>query len=176
MKMRNTIFILLFSSIFLSFNTSDRIQKRIIKEIKSTFDINVINLEIISIEDSILDSLPSLFNDNFKKIYNNNSLIGYSYHSQAPSLYNLYDYLVILDKDLKIKKSKILAYREDYGGEIASKRWLKQFIGKSWIDSFLYSREISAISGATISVKSMINAVENFMNSVKILDNKNILR
>ena len=91
-------------------------------------------------------------------------------------MYNLYDYLIILDENLKIKKSKILVYREDYGGEIASKRWLKQFIGKSWLDSFLYSKEISAISGATISVKSMIKAVEDFMISIKILDEKNIIK
>ena len=88
----------------------------------------------------------------------------------------LFDYLIILDADLKIKKSKILTYREDYGGEIASKRWLRQFIGKSWTDKFIYSKDVSAISGATISVKSMINAVESFMSSIKILDKKNIIR
>ena len=145
--------------LFLSINPLDRIQKKIDKEIKSTFKIDSYSLMLISIEDSVSKSLPVLFNDNFKKIYNNKILVGYSYNSKAPSLYNLYDYLIILDENLKIKKSKILVYREDYGGEIASKRWLKQFIGKSWLDSFLYSKEISAISGATISVKSVTKGI-----------------
>ena len=176
MKIKNIIFLLITSMLFLSINPLDRIQKKIDKEIKSTFKIDSYSLMLISIEDSVSKSLPVLFNDNFKKIYNNKILVGYSYNSKAPSLYNLYDYLIILDENLKIKISKILVYREDYGGEIASKRWLKQFIGKSWLDSFLYSKEISAISGATISVKSMIKAVEDFMISIKILDEKNIIK
>jgi hypothetical protein len=46
----------------------------------------------------------------------------------------------------------------------------------TWSDSYKYSKDISAISGATISVKSMIIAVENFMVSIKILDENNIIR
>jgi len=176
MKIRNVVLLFFISSLFLSINPLDRIQKRIDKEIKSTFEIDSYNLEIISVDELISNTLPSSFTDNFNKIIINNEIVGYSYYSKAPSLYNLYDYLIILDKDLKIKKSKILAYREDYGGEIASGRWLKQFVGKSSINSFLYSKDISAISGATISVKSMINAVEDFMLSIKILDEKNIIR
>ena len=176
MKIKNIIFLLIISILFLSINPVDRIQKKIDKEIKSAFQIDSYSLMYISIEDSVSKSLPLLFNDNFKKIYSDKILVGYSYYSKAPSLYNLYDYLIILDENLKIKKSKILVYREDYGGEIASKRWLKQFIGKSSLDSFLYSKDISAISGATISVKSMINVVENFMLSIKILDEKNIIK
>ena len=176
MKIKNIIFLLITSMLFLSINPLDRIQKKIDKEIKSTFKIDSYSLMLISIEDSVSKSLPVLFNDNFKKIYNNKILVGYSYNSKAPSLYNLYDYLIILDENLKIKKSKILVYREDYGGEIASRRWLKQFIGMTWSDSYKYSKDISAISGATISVKSMIIAVENFMVSVKNLDENNIIR
>ena len=141
MKIKNIIFLLITSMLFLSINPLDRIQKKIDKEIKSTFKIDSYSLMLISIEDSVSKSLPVLFNDNFKKIYNNKILVGYSYNSKAPSLYNLYDYLIILDENLKIKKSKILVYREDYGGEIASKRWLKQFIGKSWLDSFYIQRK-----------------------------------
>ena len=176
MKIKNIIFLLITSILFLSINPLDRIQKKIDKEIKSTFQIDSYFLKLISIEDSVSKSLPVLFKNNFKKIYSNKTLVGYSYYSKAPSLYNLFDYLIILDKNLKIKKSKILIYREDYGGEIASKRWLRQFTGKSWTDKFIYSKDVSAISGATISVKSMINAVENFMSSIKILDKKNIIR
>tara|TARA_B100001996_G_C18437226_1_gene506916 strand:+ start:205 stop:732 length:528 start_codon:yes stop_codon:yes gene_type:complete len=170
--------VLLFSTfvLLLSISPIDRIQKKINKEIKSAFKIDNYIIKPIYIDSLIIDSLPSKFNNNFNMVYNNGILIGYSYYSKAPSLYNLYDYLIILDKSLKIKKSKILAYREDYGGEIASRSWLSQFINKSFNSNFKYSIDISAISGATISVKSMIIAVENFMASVKILDENNILR
>jgi Na+-translocating ferredoxin:NAD+ oxidoreductase RnfG subunit len=66
---------------------------------------------------------------------------------------------VIFDKDLIIKKVKILAYREDWGGEITSKRWLKQFKGSDPTTSLRYGSDVMGISGATISARSMTNAV-----------------
>jgi major membrane immunogen (membrane-anchored lipoprotein) len=57
-------------------------------------------------------------------------------------------------------------YREDYGSEIGSKRWLKQFLNKTPEDRFVYRQNIAAISGATISVKSMTNAMNNLMISL----------
>lgn len=75
------------------------------------------------------------------------------YIGKAPSKFETFIFIHILDKELKIKYSKILVYREDYGGEIGSKRWLKQLIG---LKPHQRVDNISAISGATISVKSML--------------------
>ena len=86
-----------------------------------------------------------------------------------------FDYLVLLDKDLVVLKTKILVYREDYGGEIGSKRWLKQFIGKTQNDELKYGDNIVGISGATISVQVMTNAMNNLLRSLKLLHDKNIL-
>ena len=72
----------------------------------------------------------------------------------APSKTDLFDYLVLLDKDQIVLKTKIIAYREDYGGEIGSKRWLQQFNGKKSTDDLRYGDNIAVISGATISVRS----------------------
>ena len=102
-------------------------------------------------------------------------LLGYAYVSKAASKTDAFDYLVILDPQLIIKKAKVLIYREDYGGEIGSTRWLKQFIGKSQDDSLKYGDTISAISGATISVRSMTNAMNDLLQSIKILHKKEIL-
>ena len=69
----------------------------------------------------------------------------------ARSKYKTFDYLVLLDKDNTIKLVKILVYRENYGYEITAKRWLaRNFIGISEPRVF-----VDAISGATISVKSL---------------------
>ena len=120
--------------------------------------------------------MPSKFGDNnFFKIENNNQLLGYAYLAKAPSKTAQFDYLVLLDKDLVVLKTKVLIYREEYGGEIGSKRWLKQFIGKTQNDSLRYGDNIIAISGATISVRSMTNAMNNLLESLKILHSKGIL-
>ena len=62
-------------------------------------------------------------------------------------------------------------YREDYGGEIGSKRWLKQFNGKGKNDNIEYEKDIIAISGATLSAKSMTVAMNNLLKTITILHN-----
>jgi Na+-translocating ferredoxin:NAD+ oxidoreductase RnfG subunit len=79
---------------------------------------------------------------------------------------------VIFDHNLKIAITKVLIYREEYGGEIGSKRWLRQFTGKSGEDSL---DDIAAISGATISVRSMTNAVNDILKTMKILQIKKVI-
>jgi len=101
--------------------------------------------------------------------------LGYGYLGKAPSKTDEFDYLILIDVNLIIKKTKILIYREDYGGEIGSKRWLKQFIGKSNTDTLQYEKDIIAISGATISANSMTKAVNIFLKNITILKEKNIL-
>ena len=113
--------------------------------------------------------------DAIEKIKSKTKTIGYAYVSKAPSKTDEFDYLVLLDTDLIVKKAKILVYREDYGGEIGSKRWLQQFIGKTQNDELRYNDTVVAISGATISVRSMTNAMNDLLKSLKILHSKNIL-
>ena len=47
-------------------------------------------------------------------------------------------------------------YRENYGGEIGSKRWLRQFQGKSTEDELAYKKNIAAISGAQVGLKKSL--------------------
>ena len=61
---------------------------------------------------------------------------------------------------MKLQKLRVLTYRENYGGEIANKRWLKQFLSRKTDD-------IQAISGATISVESMKMAVVSLTEKMK---------
>ena len=56
-----------------------------------------------------------------------------------------------------------------------SKRWIKQFRHKGKDDSLKYKQDISAISGATISVKSMIETVNLFLDSVNKLNQNSVL-
>ncbi|HZJ37273.1 MAG TPA: FMN-binding protein, partial [Gillisia sp.] len=116
---------------------------------------------------------PSKIDDeNFFRINSKGKIKGYVYVDKAPSKTADFDYLVIFDQHLKIVRTKVLIYREEYGGEIGSKRWLSQFTGKSGEDSL---DDIAAISGATISVRSMTNAVNDILKTMKILQIKKVI-
>ncbi|GAA4898037.1 hypothetical protein GCM10023311_23530 [Flaviramulus aquimarinus] len=160
----------------MSFGLPKNIQKKVDKEIKKSFNIETFNFTEVTIPTETAKDLPSKFEtNNLFKIEANNTLLGYAYLSNAPSKTALFDYLVLLDKELIVLKSKVLIYREEYGGEIGSTRWLKQFIGKKGGDALKYGDNIIAISGATISVRSMTNAMNNLLESLKILQTKNVL-
>ena len=166
---------ILLISFFLIFTGLPKyLNKKVNKEIESVFEIENFELQPIVFEKDIIKDLESDFqNENLMKILSQDRLVGYAYVSKALSKTDQFDYLVLLDKDLVIEGTKVLVYREDYGGEIGSKRWLKQFIGKTTNDKLQYGTDIMAISGATISVKSMTNAVDNLLSSLKILKSKN---
>jgi Na+-translocating ferredoxin:NAD+ oxidoreductase RnfG subunit len=170
------IILLLVGFSLLSFGLPKSLEKKVNNEIAETFNLENFELTSIKIPDDIEKTLPSRFGeDNIFKIESNKQFIAYAYVSQASSKTALFDYLVLLDSELVVIKTKVLIYREEYGGEIGSKRWLKQFIGKTQNDILKYNENIIAISGATISVRSFTDAINNVLKSLKILHSKNIL-
>ena len=175
MKFKQVILILVSISFF-AFGLQYKLKKKVRKEIVNTFKIEKFDIEPVVISNEVIKSLPSDFSkNNLMKIKVVDSLLGYFYTSKAPSKADDFDYMVLLDSELIVLKAKILVYREDYGGEIGSRRWLKQFIGKTHHDDLKYGDNIMAISGATISVRSMTNAMNNVLKSIKILSTKNII-
>lgn len=175
MSFRIIIFLILSFSFFTE-GLPKNIQKKVDNEIKDTFEIESFQLNSKVIETHVASTLPSKFGeDNFFTINNSETLLGYAYISKAPSKTDQFDYLILLDKNLTVIKATVMVYREEYGGEIGSKRWLKQFIGKTQNDELKYGENIIAISGATISVRSMTNAVNDLLVSLKILQSKQIL-
>ncbi len=167
------ILIASFALLFVSSGLPKNLQKKVDKVIKNTYNVEEFTFEAKTFDAGIVKTLPSEFGaDNFFKINNADSLLGYAYISKAPSKTDAFDYLILLNKDLVIEKAKVLVYREDYGGEIGSKRWLKQFIGKTPKDELKYQQNIVAISGATISVRSMTSAVNDLLRSLQILQSK----
>ncbi|MFH6769599.1 FMN-binding protein [Gaetbulibacter aquiaggeris] len=175
MRFKQAILILIGFSL-LSFGLPKNLEKKVNKEITDTFEVENFDLISVIIPSEIEKTLPSRFGeDNLFKIESNKKFIAYAYVSQAPSKTALFDYLVFLDSELVVIKTKVLIYREEYGGEIGSRRWLKQFMGKNQNDDLKYGENIIAISGATISVRSFTDAMNNFLKSLKILHSKNIL-
>ncbi len=171
--MKKIIFILFLGAIFSGFTVSKKIEKLISKQIKSVFKIENYTKEPIFVSNEINNTLPiQITENNFFKISNANQLLGYYYFGKAFGKADYFDFIVIFDKNLTVSKIKILVYREDRGGEIGSKRWLRQFIGKSKGEFLKYQKDIAAISGATISVKSMTTEVNKILKTVGILYTK----
>ena len=91
-----------------------------------------------------------------KKMYqlqHEQTALGYMVFGDAPSRYDRFDFMIIYDRDFNILATNILVYRENYGGEISSKRWLGQFEGKNYKDKFKLDDDIVGISGATMSCR-----------------------
>lgn len=167
LKFSLIVFICLLCS---GFELPKKIQKKVNKEIVSVFSVETFVLNPINFDAGIISQLPANFSQNHLfQIDQDNTLLGYAYVSKAPSKTDEFDYLILFDSDFVILKSKVLIYREDYGNEIGSKRWLKQFIGKSHKDELKYGDNVAAISGATISVRSMTTAINDVLASIKIL-------
>ena len=170
MKKIGVIAVLVF---FISgFTTSNRVEALIEKEIKTVFEIENYTKEPIVVSTDIIEKLPiKLTEDNLFRINKSEGLLGYYYFGQAFGKVDYFDFIVIFDADLMVSKIKILVYREDHGGEIRSKRWLKQFIGTSKDMHVKYQEDIAAISGATISAKAMTNEINKVLKTINILYN-----
>ena len=91
----------------------------------------------------------------FYSISDDDSIIGYLAVTDAPSKFHMFDYYILFDNEAEVLKVEVLQYRENYGAEICSKRWLKQFVGIDTKNSQAYHNTVDAISGATISVNSL---------------------
>jgi Na+-translocating ferredoxin:NAD+ oxidoreductase RnfG subunit len=175
--MKNIFLLLIITLISTSFIIPDKIVKKADKVIAKFYEIDDFSKETISISEENNKNTVSEFGEgNLFKITSETELLGYGYIGSAASKTADFDYLVLFDKNFIITKSKVLVYREEYGGEIGSKRWLKQFIGKSSNSSeLIYDENIVPISGATISVRSMTKAVNDLLISIGELHKLKVL-
>ncbi|HYQ56039.1 MAG TPA: FMN-binding protein [Draconibacterium sp.] len=86
--------------------------------------------------------------------------------TQSKGRYDYFDYLLQIDENFTITKACILKYRSEHGGEIASRKWLTQFEGYS-SGELHYKKDISAISGATISARSITADIPKVIELLK---------
>lgn len=168
-------FLHLFSLVFLMFSMQSvelpkRTVKKIHSEVKKVYGWEDFDIENVSLNQDLNQNLPLPIKENqFFKIIVDGQPEAYIYLGSTLGHTNNFDYLLVLNADLSIASNKVIAYREAYGGEISSKRWLRQFVGKQPGDSLIYKQNIAAISGATISVKAMCRDVNLLLESLEIL-------
>ena len=169
--------LIIISSFFLlGFGLPKNLEKKVQRELEKTFQIDGFSLTPLELSTALSDELPKqLTANNFFKITHIDENLGYMFVGKAASKAADFDYLVVFDNELKIVHSKVLIYREEYGGEIGSKRWLKQFVGKTGGDRVNHETNIDGIAGATISVRSMTNAIDELLQTIGILQENQIL-
>jgi Na+-translocating ferredoxin:NAD+ oxidoreductase RnfG subunit len=158
------------------FGLPGNIQKKVEKEVEKTFEVQDFQLFPLTIGETLNDQLPvKITGQNFFEVQHQGQLLGYAFVDQAPSKTAKFDYLVIFDAGLKVIASKVLVYREEYGGEIGSNRWLRQFTGLTGTDRVSPNTNIDAISGATISVRSMTRSMDNLLQTIGKLQQNQVL-
>lgn len=59
-----------------------------------------------------------------------------------------------------VERLEIVAYREPFGDGVRAERFRRQFVGRSAESGFVLDRDVDAISGATISSRSLCRGVE----------------
>ena len=176
--MRKTRYLAIFSSLLLLgiMTPPSDLEKQLKQLVLDNFSVQT--YEIVEVKGPVATrvNLPNSFRlSNLYKIKSSSKPIGFVYVGQGPSKTNVYDFAILFDTNLTVKSVKVLQYREDYGGEIASKRWLKQFNGSVADSEFVVGKNIAAISGATISVRSMTEMVNLVLKAVNVLKLNDIL-
>jgi Na+-translocating ferredoxin:NAD+ oxidoreductase RnfG subunit len=167
--------VLVFIFIGLSF-TQNELEQKLHKAIKTTYDVENFELKEVKTSSEINAKLPAKIGDrHLYQVFSNKNSLGYAYIGKAPSKKKEFDYVVFFDNELIIKKSKVLIYRENYGQQIGTQRWLRQFIGMSPSSEVNYGDNVAAISGATISASSMARAVNRVLQTMKILQKEKVL-
>ena len=145
------------------------------KELKSVLQLEKFENKAILISDVINSELPlAIQQDQLFEVKSNGEIKGYYYLGTAYGKADYFDFMVIFDMDLLISKVKMLVYREDHGGEIGSKRWLKQFIGSKNDKELQFEKDIVGISGATISARSMTIEINKLLKTMYILNKKQL--
>ena len=170
------LILLLGTLILYSFGLPGNIRKKMEKEVQKTFDVEEFGLSEVAVSESVNSGLPTGVNgEKLFRVEQEGHLLGYVFVDEAPSKTAMFDFLVIFNSELEIVNSKVLVYREEYGGEIGSNRWLRQFEGKTGNDRVSPETNIDAISGATISVRSMTRSIDNLLQTIGILQQKQLL-
>jgi Na+-translocating ferredoxin:NAD+ oxidoreductase RnfG subunit len=72
-------------------------------------------------------------------------------------------FAVGITADGKVQGVEILEYKETYGGEVRRPEWRKQFKGKRLSDSIKLGNDITNISGATLSSRSVTDGVKRLL-------------
>jgi Na+-translocating ferredoxin:NAD+ oxidoreductase RnfG subunit len=158
--MTKLIFILYLLTGFSLLNSQDPILTKKEKKEASRIFSGELELEHVDLGDHNL-SLDSLLKegDRVFKFLREAELAGYMLRSSAKGRYEKFDYIIFYTPDLAVLGVKVTAYRSTHGAAICQTKWLGQFQGYEGGELVL-GRDIDAISGASISARSMVEDIQ----------------
>jgi Na+-translocating ferredoxin:NAD+ oxidoreductase RnfG subunit len=84
---------------------------------------------------------------------------GYALFDEERGQHELISFGTFFDAAGLITRLEVLAYREPFGDGVRAERFRRQFIGRGAQSAFVLNRDIDAISGATISSRSLCTGV-----------------
>lgn len=88
---------------------------------------------------------------------------GYAIITEEIGKFHPFTFIVAVTPNGQISNVAVLVYRESRGGEIARKRFLYQFFGKSFKNPIRINKDIINITGATMSVQYMCAGVRKVL-------------
>lgn len=91
----------------------------------------------------------------FERILGKQGVAGYIYRGRELGKVERMDFAVALDAEGRVKRVLLTAYRESIGGEVKSRRFMKQFEGKRFGNTLQVGRDIDGITGATLSSRAV---------------------
>lgn len=95
-------------------------------------------------------------------------LLGYVVTDRVIGKFELIDYAVAINPRGEVLDLEILAYREAHGGEVRTKAWRGQFVGKTADAAIAVGTDIANISGATLSCTHLADGVRRVVDYVQI--------
>lgn len=106
-----------------------------------------------------------LYEDGFKVYIGKKKDViqGYAIITEEIGKFHPFTFIVGVTSNGKINNVAVLVYRESRGGEIARKRFLYQFIGKSLKNPIRINKDIINVTGATMSVQYMCAGVKKVL-------------
>lgn len=96
-------------------------------------------------------------------------LEGYAVIQEEIGKFKFFTFIVSVLPDGEVRRVAVLVYREARGGEVAHRRFLQQYEGKTRSAPLSINRDILNITGATMSVNSMNRGVRKVLGLIEVL-------
>jgi hypothetical protein len=82
-----------------------------------------------------------------------------------------FDYYMLVNSNKAVVSLRVYNYVASYGHQITAQSWLKQFYGFNGNKKLEIGKNIDGISGATISVRNLVNDINHQLSLIKEFDN-----
>lgn len=163
MKQRIYIGILITLFLTLQMDLFGQDTKKILKVLSKEMEVpkSNIQLEACTLNDLLREKVDAVY-----KLQVEGQQEGYVILARGMGRYDEFRFFLLTGLDKATEMVRVVNYISDHGGEISSKKWLGQFVGYKG-GELKYGEDIQAISGATISARSITQRVHEIVSLLK---------